>query len=125
MTHRHLWIAASAVFLLAAEAQAVRLPGTYSNAQTGTERPLRFRGTADAAIGTLRGRVRCGGTCPVRGRFQTTCVPGGNATSWECSGTVGAYTVSGYFYQVPPNRYFEATYECSGGTVGSLSLGRR
>lgn len=125
MTHRLRWLAACAALLLAAEAQAVRLPGTYSDAQAGTERPLRFRGTADATAGALHGRVRCAGTCPVRGRLQTTCAPGGNATSWECGGTVGACTVSGYFYQVPPKRYLEATYECSGGAVGSFNLGRR
>lgn len=125
MSYRKLWAGVIAICLVAVAADAARLPGTFSNADTGIERALRFRGRADTGTGTLRGRVRCGRSCPVRGPLQTTCTPGGNATSWECSGTVGTCTVEGYFYQVTTSRYFEATYECSGGTVGSFALGRR
>jgi hypothetical protein len=115
-------LAGMLLLLLAADASARRLPGSWTNVYQGGGGRLRFIGRLDSSSGTVQGRLKCR-RCPVKGPFRPTCT--GNGSFWDCRGPVGpaanGCTGSGFLY----SSVFEGTWECGPGAGGVLGFGRR
>ncbi|HEV7733342.1 MAG TPA: hypothetical protein VGR62_14315 [Candidatus Binatia bacterium] len=108
-------IAALLLAALVGPVDARRYAGSWSNAFTAVEGPLRFRGRLTEGMTSIRGQVKCR-NCPVRGRLQLTCVDG------FCTGTLSnGCTAEGYYYRT----HLEGTYDCGGNPVGVLAFGPR
>jgi hypothetical protein len=116
MTHLPFKTIAAAAALAAALATGARADvnkfstgGLWADAGATSSEVLSVKGKFNTGSDVLKGRIKCGPDCPIRGRLKASCELG-EGFYFVCTGSVRGKRcqVSGYLYQ----HGFEGTYAC-------------